>query len=518
MTLGPVLSKLQATVLECLPGTLMSRDNLASMQKDNVCDCPFPAVFGIAPDALEAIAPEYLAPSARRSRYDPYRASAAVHRVATLPRSGPMARAVAAAGADLSRRRFGPRRAAWPARSPIATTSSSAPRPRSCCASGFRPVGRDFPVFLHPETQEEHALARTERKHGRGYRGFEFFASPRCDARGGPAAPRPHDQRDGARRRRRAGRSVRRRQPISRAGVLRHVSPAFAEDPLRVLRVARFAARFGFVGGAGDGGADARDRRVGRARDAVARAGVAGTGARADGGAAVADAGGAARLRRAGGAAARSRARCMASRSRRRIIPKSIPACILRWRSTGRPRTRSRCRRATRCSRTISARRLSPPAALPRHIAHEQRSVRHRAAAVRAAARSARMPRCGAACGALARRRASRGGIAPGHAARSPVRRRCAAPARAARHAARRMRRRRVLAPGRGAGLSAGRRSCARRSHGQRRVDAGAIARAVVARTRSAKRSDDAIAKAVRSARLKALRQWRGAMPRTSKP
>ena len=45
-------------------------------------------------------------------------------------------------------------------------------------ASGFRPVGSDFPVFLHPETHEEHALARTERKHGTGYRGFEFFASP----------------------------------------------------------------------------------------------------------------------------------------------------------------------------------------------------------------------------------------------------------------------------------------------------------------------------------------------------
>ena len=50
--------------------------------------------------------------------------------------------------------------------------------PEIMLASGFRPVGRDFPVFLHPETHEEYALARTERKHGRGYRGFEFFASP----------------------------------------------------------------------------------------------------------------------------------------------------------------------------------------------------------------------------------------------------------------------------------------------------------------------------------------------------
>ena len=50
--------------------------------------------------------------------------------------------------------------------------------PEMMTASGFKPVGSDFPVFLHPDTREEYALARTERKHGRGYRGFEFFASP----------------------------------------------------------------------------------------------------------------------------------------------------------------------------------------------------------------------------------------------------------------------------------------------------------------------------------------------------
>jgi len=71
--LGPRLSKLQATVLEMLPGKLMSRDNLASMSRDNVCQGPFPAAFGIAPTALEAIAPEYLAPAAMRSYYDRYR-------------------------------------------------------------------------------------------------------------------------------------------------------------------------------------------------------------------------------------------------------------------------------------------------------------------------------------------------------------------------------------------------------------------------------------------------------------
>jgi len=74
MTLGPTLSKLQAFALEHLPGKLMSRDNLASMQQDSVCDCAFPAVFGITPAALEAVAPSYLAPAAARSAYDDYRA------------------------------------------------------------------------------------------------------------------------------------------------------------------------------------------------------------------------------------------------------------------------------------------------------------------------------------------------------------------------------------------------------------------------------------------------------------
>ena len=61
-------------MLEFLPVKLMTRDNLASMQQDNVCDGPFPEVFGIVPKPLEAIAPEYLGPAASRSRYDDYRA------------------------------------------------------------------------------------------------------------------------------------------------------------------------------------------------------------------------------------------------------------------------------------------------------------------------------------------------------------------------------------------------------------------------------------------------------------
>jgi NADH dehydrogenase len=74
MTLGPALSKLQATVLEFLPGKVMTRDNLASMQRDSVCAGGFPKVFGVVPTALEAVAPSYLAPGARRSAFDAFRA------------------------------------------------------------------------------------------------------------------------------------------------------------------------------------------------------------------------------------------------------------------------------------------------------------------------------------------------------------------------------------------------------------------------------------------------------------
>ena len=118
--------------------------------------------------------------------------------------------------------------------------------PEILVASRYKPVGRDFPVFLHPDTREEYALARTERKHGRGYRGFEFFASPDVTL-----------AEDLARRDLTINAMARDDQGTLidlfggesdlRAGVLRHVSPAFVEDPLRVLRVARFAARFGFV-------------------------------------------------------------------------------------------------------------------------------------------------------------------------------------------------------------------------------------------------------------------------------
>jgi tRNA nucleotidyltransferase (CCA-adding enzyme) len=114
-------------------------------------------------------------------------------------------------------------------------------------ARKFMQVGRDFPVFLHPQTKEEYALARTERKSGKGYTGFVVHASPEvtleedlkrrdltintlAETEDGELVDLYHGRAD------------------LEARVLRHVSPAFAEDPLRVLRVARFAARFSHLG------------------------------------------------------------------------------------------------------------------------------------------------------------------------------------------------------------------------------------------------------------------------------
>jgi len=115
--------------------------------------------------------------------------------------------------------------------------------PAQMLQAGFRQVGADFPVFLHPRTSEEYALARTERKSAPGYRGFVVHADPSVTL---------HDdlsRRDltiNAMAQRRDGTLI---DPFGgaadlRARVLRHVSPAFAEDPVRILRVARFAARF----------------------------------------------------------------------------------------------------------------------------------------------------------------------------------------------------------------------------------------------------------------------------------
>lgn len=115
--------------------------------------------------------------------------------------------------------------------------------PEDMARLGFRPVGKDFPVFLHPETQEEYALARTERKTARGYKGFAVYSAPDvtldedllrrdltinaiAEAEDGELIDPYGGQRD------------------LEARVLRHVSPAFVEDPVRILRLARFAARF----------------------------------------------------------------------------------------------------------------------------------------------------------------------------------------------------------------------------------------------------------------------------------
>ena len=110
---------------------------------------------------------------------------------------------------------------------------------------GFKPVGKDFPVFLHPKTHEEYALARTERKVARGYKGFTIHAAPDV------TLEQDLERRDltiNAMARDERGALV---DPFGGAadlerGLLRHVSAAFVEDPVRILRVARFAARFGF--------------------------------------------------------------------------------------------------------------------------------------------------------------------------------------------------------------------------------------------------------------------------------
>ena len=116
-------------------------------------------------------------------------------------------------------------------------------RPEQLARAGYRLVGRDFPVFLHPTTHEEYALARTERKTGPGYRGFETYYSPDVTL---AEDLRRRDLTINAMARDADGALI---DPYGgardlEARLLRHVSAAFAEDPVRILRVARFAARF----------------------------------------------------------------------------------------------------------------------------------------------------------------------------------------------------------------------------------------------------------------------------------
>lgn len=119
--------------------------------------------------------------------------------------------------------------------------------PESMVKQGFKPVGKDFPVFLHPQSHDEYALARTERKTAPGYKGFAVHASPevsleqdliRRDLTINAIAMTPKgeliDPYGG--------------QQDIKNKIFRHISPAFAEDPVRILRVARFAARYGHLG------------------------------------------------------------------------------------------------------------------------------------------------------------------------------------------------------------------------------------------------------------------------------
>lgn len=115
--------------------------------------------------------------------------------------------------------------------------------PDAMQAAGFKPVGKDFPVFLHPHTHEEYALARTERKTSVGYKGFEIYTSPDVTLEEDLAR---RDLTINAIAKSHDGEII---DPFNgmadiQSKTLRHVSEAFAEDPVRVLRVARFAARF----------------------------------------------------------------------------------------------------------------------------------------------------------------------------------------------------------------------------------------------------------------------------------
>ncbi len=119
--------------------------------------------------------------------------------------------------------------------------------PEALIKAGFRPVGKDFPVFLHPQTHEEYALARTERKTAPGYTGFQFHAAPDVTLEQDLAR---RDLTINAMAESDSGEII---DPFGgqndlQARLLRHVSPAFVEDPVRILRVARFAARFAGLG------------------------------------------------------------------------------------------------------------------------------------------------------------------------------------------------------------------------------------------------------------------------------
>lgn len=118
--------------------------------------------------------------------------------------------------------------------------------PEKLLSKGYQPVGKDFPVFLHPQSHEEYALARTERKTDPGYRGFVVHAAPDVTLEQDLLR---RDLTINAIAQTEDGQLI---DPFNgqqdiKDKILRHVSPAFVEDPVRVLRIARFAARFGFT-------------------------------------------------------------------------------------------------------------------------------------------------------------------------------------------------------------------------------------------------------------------------------
>lgn len=115
--------------------------------------------------------------------------------------------------------------------------------PEQMEALGYRPVGKDFPVFLHPQTHEEYALARTERKTAKGYKGFQVYAATEVTLEQDLAR---RDLTINAIAQDEQGRLIDPYHGVAdlKAGILRHVSPAFVEDPVRILRLARFAARY----------------------------------------------------------------------------------------------------------------------------------------------------------------------------------------------------------------------------------------------------------------------------------
>ena len=115
--------------------------------------------------------------------------------------------------------------------------------PEHMVAQGYRPVGKDFPVFLHPQTHDEYALARTERKTAKGYKGFQVYAAPEVTLEQDLAR---RDLTINAIAQDAQGDLIDPHGGVAdlKSGVLRHVGAAFVEDPVRILRLARFAARF----------------------------------------------------------------------------------------------------------------------------------------------------------------------------------------------------------------------------------------------------------------------------------